>query len=137
VNLLSVVSSILLRHGSEVIGLLLSGISDLGSLGADDVGSRLELLVDELLVSGIDQRREEGNGGCNDGKDPVGQNLDEKAGKKGNGEGLECEVMMSSRSNQAIDMHKTYSRRGVDILDKDNALGFNQEEVDESVSLAN
>lgn len=134
-NLLGVVSSILLRHGSEVIGLLLSGISDLGSLGADDVGSTPELLVDKLLVFGVDQRGEEGNGGRNDGKDPVGQHLDEEAGKEGNGEGLECEVMFSSRSSQVGNARETHSRRGVDILDKDNALSFNQEEVDESVGL--
>lgn len=62
-----------------MVGLLLSGISNLGGLGVDGVGGGLELLINELLVGGVDQRSKEGNGGCNDGKDPVGNDLDEEA----------------------------------------------------------
>lgn len=62
-----------------MIGLLLSGISNLGGLGIDGVGGGLELLIDELLVGGVNQRSKEGNSGCNDGKDPVGSDLDEEA----------------------------------------------------------
>lgn len=62
-----------------MIGLLLSGISNLGGLGIDGVGGGLELLIDELLVGGVNQRSEESNSGRNDGKDPVGSDLDEEA----------------------------------------------------------
>lgn len=62
-----------------MVGLLLSGISNLGGLGVDGLGGGLELLINKLLVGGVDQRSEESNGGCNDGEDPVGSDLDEEA----------------------------------------------------------
>lgn len=78
-NLASIVFGILLSNGSKVVGLLLSSISNLGGLGVDGIGGRLELLINELLVGGVDERSEESNGGCNDGKNPVGSDLDEEA----------------------------------------------------------
>lgn len=90
-HLASVVASILLSNGGEVVGLLLSGISNLGGLGVDGIGSGLELLVDELLVGGVDQGGEEGNGGCDNGENPVGHHLDEEAGNEGSDAGLERE----------------------------------------------
>lgn len=77
-NLASIVLGILLSNRSKVIGLLLSSISNLGSLGVDGIGGGLELLVNELLVGRVDERSEESNGGCNDGKNPVGSDLDEE-----------------------------------------------------------
>lgn len=62
-----------------MVGLLLSSISNLGSLGIDGIGSSLELLVNKLLIGGVDQGGEEGNGGSDDGKNPVGQHLDQEA----------------------------------------------------------
>lgn len=115
-DLSGVVSSILLADGSEMVGLLLSSISNLGSLGIDGIGSSLELLVDKLLVLGVDQGGQEGNGGSDDGKDPVGQHLDQEARDEGS---------------------DASSSRNADILNENNALGFNQEEVDESMGIAN
>jgi hypothetical protein len=88
-NLASVVSGILLSNGSKVVGLLLSSSSNLSGLGVDGVGGGLELLVDKLLVGGVDQGSEESNGGSDDGKNPVWYNLDEEAGNKGNDASLE------------------------------------------------
>jgi hypothetical protein len=73
----------LLSNGSKVVGLLLSSISNLGGLGVDGFGGGLELLIDELLVGGVNQRSKESNGGRNDGKNPVGSDLDEETRDKG------------------------------------------------------
>lgn len=78
-DLFGVVSGILLADGGEVVGLLLSSISNLGGLGANGIGSSLELLVNKLLVLGVDEGGEEGDGGSDDGKNPVGQHLDQEA----------------------------------------------------------
>lgn len=89
-DLFSIVSSILLADGGEMVGLLLSSISNLGSLGIDGIGSSLELLVNKLLVGGVDQGGEEGDGGSDDGKNPVGEHLDQEAGDEGSDTSLGC-----------------------------------------------
>lgn len=75
-DLASVVTSVLLAHGSQLVSLLLGNASDLSSLGVNSIGGGLKVLVDQLLVGGVNQRNEKGNRGGNDGEAPVGNKLD-------------------------------------------------------------
>lgn len=93
-DLASVVTSVLLAHGSQLIGLLLGNASDLSSLGVNSIGGRLEVLVDQLLVGGVNQRNEEANRGGNDGEAPVGNKLDEVVGHEGGNAGLKSILLV-------------------------------------------
>lgn len=76
-HLSGVFASVLLAHGGKLISLLLGHAADLGCLSIDSLGSVLEVVVDQLLVGGVDERNEEGDSGGNDGKTPVWHQLDE------------------------------------------------------------
>lgn len=88
-DLAGVVASVLLTEGGKLIGLLLGGVADLGGLGVDGIGSGLEVLIDELLVGSVDEGNEEGESGAEDGKAPVGNELDEEVGEESSNAGLE------------------------------------------------
>lgn len=79
-NLGSVITSILLGNVGNVANLLLGNIANLVGLGVDHVRRGAELLVDELLVGGVDERNEEENGGSDDSKAPVRDELDKVVG---------------------------------------------------------
>lgn len=87
-NLAGVVASVLLAESSNLVGLLLGSGAQLSSLGVDGVAGSLEVLVDELLVGGVDEGNEEGEGGAENGKAPVGDELDEEVGDEGSDAGL-------------------------------------------------
>lgn len=87
-NLFTVVASVLLTHSGKLVGLLLSELANLSSLGVDGIGGVLEVGVDKLLIRGVDERNKEGNGGSDDGKAPVGNELDEEVGEESSSAGL-------------------------------------------------
>jgi hypothetical protein len=76
-DLASVVTSVLLSDGTHVLSLLLDNTLHLCSLSVDDIGSALEVLVNQLLVRGVDQRDEESQSGGDKSKAPVWDDLDE------------------------------------------------------------
>lgn len=92
-NLAGVVARILLAHGGEVVGLLLGDAADLSGLGADRIRSVLEVVVDELLVGGVDEGNEEGDGGADNSQAPVGHELDQVVGDEGGDAGLGLSVL--------------------------------------------
>lgn len=83
-----VVAHVLLGDLGILSGSLLCGLTQLGSLSADDVGGLAEVLVDELLVGLVDERGEEEDGGGDQGKSPVGNDLDKVVGDEGSESGL-------------------------------------------------
>lgn len=93
-NLAGVVSSVLLAHSSELIGLLLGNAPNLSGLSVNSIGGGLEVLVDQLLVGGVNQRNEEGNRGGNDGETPVWHKLDEMVGNEGSDAGLKWTALV-------------------------------------------
>ena len=72
-----IVAEILLRELSSLGCVLASHLSELLGLSVDNITNLLKVVVNELLVSHIDQGRKENNGGGQQGKDPVGHDLDE------------------------------------------------------------
>lgn len=82
-GLLRIVSSILLGDRGDVRGLLLSNAANLGSLGIDDVGGILELLVDDLLVRGVNKRNKEDHGSGDKSESPVWDNADKVVREEG------------------------------------------------------
>jgi hypothetical protein len=114
-DLAGVVTSVLLSDGAHVLSLLLDDTLNLCSLSIDDVGSALEVLVDQLLVRGVNQRDEESHSGSDKSKAPVRDDLDEVVREES------CDTSSSGSPN---------------ILDEHNALSLNHEEVDELVNIA-
>lgn len=88
-NLSGVVAGILLAKSGKLISLLLSNAADLSSLGIDGIRGSLDVAVDELLVGGVDEGNEESDGGANDGKAPVGNELDEIVRQEGSDTSLQ------------------------------------------------
>lgn len=87
-DLVGVVTSVLLADGRNLLHLLRSDISNLSGLRVDQLRSMVNLLVDELLVRGVDQGNQESNSGSNDGKTPVRNKLDQVVRDEGSDEGL-------------------------------------------------
>ena len=79
----SVVTHVLLGQLGGMGGMLASDLSELVGLSINDVGRLLQVLVDKLLVGGVDQGGGEEGGGCNESKAPVRDNLDEPVGEEG------------------------------------------------------
>lgn len=75
-GLSGIIANILLGELGGLLRLLLGNSADLRGLGIDDVAGLLELLVDELLVGGVDKGRKEDDGGGNQCKAPGGDDLD-------------------------------------------------------------
>jgi hypothetical protein len=88
-DLAGVVTGVLLAHSRKLTGLLLGNAADLGGLGVDGVRGVLDMVVDELLVGSVDEGQEEGEGGPDDGKAPVGNELDEVVGDEGSDTSLQ------------------------------------------------
>jgi hypothetical protein len=85
-----VVTHVLLGELGDVGRVLAGSASDLGSLGADNLGGVLELSIDELLVRSVNERKHKGSSGSDDGKAPVGNNLDEVVRDESGDESLSC-----------------------------------------------
>ncbi len=144
-----VIAHVLLGHLRGLLRVLLGSLADLGRLGIHQVARVLELRVDELLVGGVDERREEDDGRGDDGQRPVGYDLDEVVREEGGDGGLGRGVLASGSSNAACmaagavssraepRVETTYSSRRIDILDKQDALGLDDKEVEELVDVAN
>lgn len=88
-NLGSVVTSVLLGNVGNVANLLLGNIADLVGLGVDHVRGGAELVIDELLVGGVDERNEEEDGVGEDSKAPVRDELDKVVGDESSNTSLE------------------------------------------------
>jgi hypothetical protein len=87
-DLAAVVADVLLADVGNLLHLLRSDALDLGSLAVDELGSVVELLVDEFLVRSVDQRHNKGNSGTNESKTPDGNELDEVVGDESGDESL-------------------------------------------------
>lgn len=57
--------------------MLAGQLLELRGLGIDDVGRLPQVVVNELLVGGVDERDEEEQSGADERETPVGHNLDE------------------------------------------------------------
>lgn len=84
-----VIAHVLLGHLGSLLCVLLGDGAELGRLGIDHVAGMLELRVDELLVGGVDEGREEDDGSGEHGQAPVGDDLDEVVRREGGQRGLE------------------------------------------------
>ena len=84
----SVVTDILLRKLGSLCCVLGSNLSKLLTLGVDDIAGLLQVVVDELLVGLVNEGRKEDDGGGDQGKAPVRDNLDKPVGDKSTDGGL-------------------------------------------------
>lgn len=73
----SVVSHKLLGHLSGVGGVCTGDALELFSLGANNILCILNVVIDQLLVGGVDQGHSKEEGGGNERKAPVWDDLDE------------------------------------------------------------
>ena len=78
-----VVAQVLLGQVGGLLRVLLGGRAELSSLRVDKIAGLLELVVDELLVGGVDERGEEDDGGANHGQAPVRDDLDQVEREEG------------------------------------------------------
>lgn len=111
-----VVTHELLGGLGSVGGVGGGGLAKLLGLGTNELLGILKVVVDKLLVANVDQGYGEEKSGGKEGESPVGNNLDEPVGEE---------------SAQA-DSHGC-----PDVLSEDDALGLNDEEVDQLVDIAN
>lgn len=72
-----VVAHVLLGNLGGLLGVLLDQGADLLGLVIDNLTSVLDLAVDKLLVGGVNERGEEDDGGGDESKTPVRNNLDQ------------------------------------------------------------
>lgn len=91
-DLAAVVAGVLLANGRNLLHLLRGNISNLGGLRVDELGGVVELLINKLLVGGVNQRNKENDSGANNSKAPVGNELDEVVGNESSDKGLDMSV---------------------------------------------
>lgn len=77
-----VVSHVLLGHLSGLGGVRACNLSELLGLGTDNVLRVLNVVVNQLLVGGVDQRHGEEEGGGEKRKSPVRDDLDKPVGEE-------------------------------------------------------
>lgn len=87
-NLLSIITRVLLAKSRNLAELLRGNRLDLRGLGVNKLADVVELLVNQLLVAGVNKGNEEDDSGANDGKTPVGNELYEVVGDEGGNKGL-------------------------------------------------
>lgn len=92
----SVVAHVLLGELGGVRSVSSSNHLELLSLGVENLGGILNVVVDELLVGSVDQREGEEHGGAKEGESPVGNNLDEPVRE----EGRDGNLQRASRSER-------------------------------------
>ena len=68
--------------------MLAGDLSKLLTLGVDDIAGLLQVVVDELLVCLVNEGCKEDDGGGDQGKAPVRDNLDKPVGEKSTNGGL-------------------------------------------------
>lgn len=135
----SIVTHILLGDLGVLRGALGGSVADLGRLGRDDIGSLLDSVVDKLLVGLVDQGHEEEGRGGNQGQTPIRDDLDEIVGDEST-KGRLSHVSMCPTWRAVLRISsrmQTYSSRGIDILSEEDALGLDNEKVDELVHISN
>ena len=107
----------LLGLGRVVPNVLLCGLGGTGSMVAcellhllgllvDDVGGILEVVVDELLVSLVDERRQEENGGRDERHAPEWHNLDQVVGEESCNAGLELSAKCAEKEAGSLQQKK-------------------------------
>lgn len=139
----SIIAQVLLCDLSGLFSVLSDKAADLMSLVIDDLAGVSKLAVDELLVGGIYERSEESDRGSNQGQSPVGNNLDEVV----RDEGSESSLVVGSLAERSDAIApgalghagfkvETYSNRNPDVLGKQNALGLDDEKVDDVGNIA-
>ena len=84
-----IVTHVLLGEQSGLLGVLLGDGAQLGGLVVDHIVGLLEVVVDELLVGGVDQRNGEGESGAEQCETPVGNDLDEVVREEGTDSSLD------------------------------------------------
>lgn len=112
----SVVAHVLLGDLGGLRSMLARNLAYLLGLAVEHFGALLHVVVDQLLVGSVDERRYEQNSSSNQGKTPIGNDLRQEVrekstdcGKSGNG----------------------------NILGEQNTLSLDDEEVDKLVYIAN
>lgn len=75
-----VVTHVLLGNLSGLRSVLAGDLAQLLGLAVQDVGAFLHIVVDELLVRGIEEGSQEQSSSSNQGKAPVRNNLDKVVG---------------------------------------------------------
>lgn len=117
----------LCRTGS----LLASKVPDLGSLLAGERPALLKLGINDLLVLNVDERTEVGNDSSDESEAPHGNKL-------GSASALQVEPYRRVAyldENVGDQGSKECSDGNVNVLSKDNALGLDNEEVDELLNI--
>lgn len=137
-----VVSHKLLGHLGSLGGVGTGHALELLSLGVDNVLGILKVVVDQLLVGGVDQGHGEEQGGSNESETPVRDNLNEPVREEGTSADLETHEKRVSKGQQKLFFMacaELYSYRSGsrDVLGENDALGLNDEEVNELVDIAN
>ncbi len=106
-----VVSNQMLCRFGGTRSLLASELLDLFGLLRDNGGNIFNLRINDLFVGLVNQRSEEEDCGCQEGKTPEWNNLDEVIGDECTDEGL---LILSALQN--VKRRETHSNRGEDIL---------------------
>lgn len=91
-DLAAVVAGVLLANGRNLLHLLRGNISDLSGLRVDELRGVVELLINKLLVGGVNQRNKENDSGANNSKAPVGNELDKVVRNEGSDKSLRISV---------------------------------------------
>lgn len=122
--------------------MLAGHLLNLGRLGVDNLRRVGNLVVDEFLVGRVQERHEEGKARAEQCQAPVRDDLDQVVGHKGAKESLDAREPVSSHfrgRRLALSPAKrhTYGGRGKNVFSKQDALGLDDEEVDELMDVAN
>jgi hypothetical protein len=110
--------------------MLAGEIFDLSSLSTDNLWSMVDLCVNELLILNIDQWSEEEGASTEEGQAPKREDLDEVVGDERRSECLRRVELGSVTKGEIWNAH-AYSNRDDWVLSEQDALEFNDEEVDQ------
>lgn len=134
-DLASVVTSVLLSERGDLLGLLLGDLTDLSSLGVNDIGGILKMLVNQLLVGDVDQGKDESEQGAHNSKAPVGNELGKMVRQESSNSNLFTSLAFGSYYLRR--MPCTHSQRHRNALNKEDALRLDNDKVDKLVEVAN
>ncbi len=112
--------------------MLASELLDLFGLLGDDCGNIFDLRINDFLVGLVNQRCDEEDRGCQEGKAPDGNDLDEIIGDECTDEGLKTLSALLT-----VEIWGTYGNRSENVLGKQDSLSLDDKEVDEFMDIAN